>query len=1217
MIEKFRHGGEISSEHLNQLVEAVNTILQQYTDVSDIKEAAKEGINTLDTKLEEIFEELNTIPQIKELYANILLARDSVNWVEIPDKEYTFIEQEDGAYVYDESAKTYVRFTEDMDPNLKRYGRLLTDELDSENLAKNIAVLESNMDNTVTAERLTIIRGKLGEDITLDKPALQDKQILLGYSSNNSGTSSDPIAAIFFDTYIGGTLKRLPITASGSVHIIAEAPSFRLVKERNGEEIYLEMYNPQTNDITRSVNLKGATGRAGTNGRDGIDGHSPEIRIGPNGNWEIDGEDTGVLAKGRDGASGSDGASLTCSIQFSNYADGRDPTDVYINQTYMGLKFYKETATQTEINSMPRKWIRISGDTLYPTYNYSTGILSFSTHKPTGVLEFNVRGPQGPEGPRGKAPNISFKKGDETINITPIEVRAEDSDGTLTYVYDANIFSGPMGPKGDTGDRGATGPEGPTATINFKVQAVDYTEAPSVEDITTSASRYSYEYLLKMPKGKPGENGLSIKNCQTLDTGRVILNLTNGDPNDPSSVIVKTIDLGVLKGEKGDKGDPATIKIKTVVESKYDLPTDPNELVNGDAYIVKETKDGEVEHNLYICMDSTQTSVDKIYANIGNIKGEKGDPGTPGENGKGIKDNGIQKISSDKFDEDGTRINTFRIEYTDGTVSTFDIKDGKTGATGSQGPAGQPALIHSITVNTLPSGSNATVENITPSSEDPSMNVNLKFGLPAGTTIHSQDTGVPDAGIGRDNDFFLIKSNGNLYKKTAGSWGLYTQIKGSNGATIRTTNGIPNDSVGSTNDLCIDIQTGDIYHKTSGSWNRLGDICLQGRPGDTGPKGADGTVIAFLNQSSAPTSTAGYKVGDILITQTNYNVYELIDINGNKSWNRKGDLKGDKGDPGEPGHTPTISINNGGYWEIDGTQTTVKAQGPKGDKGDALKITVKKRLNSVEELNTINTFEQGDAYLIVDYELEEDGATLKPVNNLYVCLDPTRPNILDKFTNLGNIKGEKGDTGSQGNDGQAATITIDPVVTVLDEGVTPTVTNAGTLNAAKLKFGLPKGKTGEPGKAASVIVNSYTQVAHDQQLTITNSGTPNEVLLDFRIPAGAPGKDGSQGAPGVSPYIGSNGKWFDSKGDTGVTAQGPAGTPGSDGSKWHNGTSISSKGSSINATISGSRVGDYYLNTDKGYIYCCTATNTWKFLICVKPIQSVSTSNGTVTITLD
>ena len=45
-------------------------------------------------------------------------------------------------------------------------------------------------------------------------------------------------------------------------------------------------------------------------GEDGKDATAPEITIGENGNWFIDGVDTNVVAKGEKGEDGEDGASL-------------------------------------------------------------------------------------------------------------------------------------------------------------------------------------------------------------------------------------------------------------------------------------------------------------------------------------------------------------------------------------------------------------------------------------------------------------------------------------------------------------------------------------------------------------------------------------------------------------------------------------------------------------------------------------------------------------------------------------------------------------------------------------------------------------------------------------------------------------------------------------------------------------------------------------------
>lgn len=53
----------------------------------------------------------------------------------------------------------------------------------------------------------------------------------------------------------------------------------------------------------------GVNGEQGIQGEPGEDGHTPVITIGENGNWYIDGDDTGILAEGIQGPQGEDGLS--------------------------------------------------------------------------------------------------------------------------------------------------------------------------------------------------------------------------------------------------------------------------------------------------------------------------------------------------------------------------------------------------------------------------------------------------------------------------------------------------------------------------------------------------------------------------------------------------------------------------------------------------------------------------------------------------------------------------------------------------------------------------------------------------------------------------------------------------------------------------------------------------------------------------------------------
>ena len=111
--------------------------------------------------------------------------------------------------------------------------------------------------------------------------------------------------------------------------------------------------------------------------------------------------------------------------------------------------------------------------------------------------------------------------------------------------------------------------------------------------------------------------------------------------------------------------------------------------------------------------------------------------------------------------------------------------------------------------------------------------------------------------------------------------------------------------------------------------------------------------------------------------------------------------------------------------------------------------------------------------------------------------------------------------------GPAATVTVGSVQTVAPE-YPATVTNSGTTSAAVLDFEIPQGIAGTPGQdgqdgqAATVTVGSTTTGNPGTNASVTNSGTSSAAILDFTIPRGADGvdgQDGSDGAPGQAATI--------------------------------------------------------------------------------------------------
>ena len=110
----------------------------------------------------------------------------------------------------------------------------------------------------------------------------------------------------------------------------------------------------------------GVDGEQGIQGEPGEDGHTPVITIGENGNWYIDGEDTGVLAEGVQGPQGESG---------EDGVDGEDGLSAY--EIY--IKYHPEyTGTEEEwledlVNGDLREEYKITfqtngGSTIEPQY---------------------------------------------------------------------------------------------------------------------------------------------------------------------------------------------------------------------------------------------------------------------------------------------------------------------------------------------------------------------------------------------------------------------------------------------------------------------------------------------------------------------------------------------------------------------------------------------------------------------------------------------------------------------------------------------------------------------------------------------------------------------------------------------------------------------------------------------------------------------------------
>ena len=148
-------------------------------------------------------------------------------------------------------------------------------------------------------------------------------------------------------------------------------------------------------------------------------------------------------------------------------------------------------------------------------------------------------------------------------------------------------------------------------------------------------------------------------------------------------------------------------------------------------------------------------------------------------------------------------------------------------------------------------------------------------------------------------------------------------------------------------------------------------------------------------------------------------------------------------------------------------------------------------------------------------------------------------------------QGDQGIQGPQGVKGDKPTVSIGSVVSTNDVA-SVTVADDGEGNAV-LSFGIPKGKEGREGRAATVSVGKVTTLPAGESAAVTNAGTATDASLEFSIPQGEKGEKGDQGETGPQGIQGPQGEVGPQgpKGETGETGpqgiQGEKGNPGETG----------------------------------------------------------------------
>ena len=747
---------------------------------------------------------------------------------------------------------------------------------------------------------------------------------------------------------------------SKGIKSIVKTGTYGLVDE------YTITYDDDTTSTFIVTN--GANGVRGIQGYPGEDGHTPEINIGNNGHWFVDGVDTGISARGENGLPGNDGRG----IQSIEKTDTNGLIDTYTITYTDGT-----TSTFIVVNGQdgPRGAQGIPGDDGYtPVVSIGSSGNWVVDGVDTGI---SARGPAGENGNGIESIVKTATNGlIDTYTITY-------TDGTTSTFVVVNGQDGQRGPQGLPGDDGHT----PVVTIgengNWFVDGTD-----------TGVSA----------RGQQGEVGETGENGNSVITGSgAPLNTLGRDGDtyidlDSWYVFVKEdgawVVKGNIRGAAGETGNAGTNGNTVLVGNSDPLPTLGTD---GDSYINLVTFDFYVKE-------------DGNWVNKGNIKGNDGDNGATGVNGNTLlTGNGAPANTDGQNGDSYIDYETWNIYLKqEGTwVQTGNIKGADGITIVSVEKTGSEENVDTYTI-TLSNGNTITftvtngINGHTPV---------IAIGENGNWFVDGVDTGVKATGNAGTNG--ADGANGNAIESIVqtGSEGLvdtytitftngdtftYTVTNGADGkdgTSIRTGNGVPHVSLGSDGDSYINLDNWDYYVKEDGAWVLKGNIRGNtGATGASGNDGADGNTV--LTGTGAPANDLGNQ-GDVYVNTNTWDVYVKTSTGwGSPIDNIKGsgltvtsvELTNTEGNV----DTYTITFSDGT------TATFVVTNGVNGEDGNNGLDGAKLITGTGEPANDLGN--QGDSYIDVS------------TWTLYVKTSTG-------WDNKGSFKGNNGANGADGNDG--------------------------------------------------------------------------------------------------------------------------------------------------------------------------------------------------------
>ena len=634
-LNKLRHGQEISSSFLNEIIEIINNL----GDVLTTSEEWNNNINTVIQKFQDKLDlmdgtyrsSIDAIPHLQDLLVTFVKAKQAgVSWTE-------------------GNEETAVRLTQ------------LISEI-QENAWQDAHGFREALEEYLNAHdtnqsALKIFRGTAGEVVA--QPRI-DKQILLDKTNGNIYVDEVDSEGVLVRTLYG----------NGDAGTEAQVlPEIAIVFDNEyGEwcwKVGETIYDPNQIPVKGQRGVQGPQGPEGARGAQGLQGP-----VGP---------------PGPQGPQGNVGPKAGIVVRYAQEPN-INMSSTYTGQEFMGFWFFEGNRSEQDVLADPTIfpiWVKVKADIFFPVKDSQTQKLFFTTNPTTEQINqmasgFDIRGDKGDTGEQGPVPIIYFTTeiGGEEIQLNPIPITTEQGDkgykfpvetfqgppgkgvslvvsnGVVSFVRDGESeitplftladITGPAGAKGEQGQQGIQGEKGDKGDTGTHILN-GVVDQGRLKILMSDNTIIDVGHVVG-PQGEPGRHAaiqtITVSILPPEDTGHG--HLSPVDINQNIYNLNLYVPRGLTgpagpKGDEGPQGPPgpqgAGVTILGSLPDTSDLPngfTSPEDLSKG--YLING------EFWLY----TGATGPETIYGfeNMGQIQGppgEPGAPGTPGTDGKEIQ----------------------------------------------------------------------------------------------------------------------------------------------------------------------------------------------------------------------------------------------------------------------------------------------------------------------------------------------------------------------------------------------------------------------------------------------------------------------------------------------------------------------------------------------------------------------------------------------------